>query len=163
MISLCKAVLVLYVTFLLWLVLFKFSSEPLSVLANYQSRSLNLVPFAGYSMGTMREMLDNLIVFIPAGLLLSANFAHVGLWRKLAWVFMLSAAAEVLQYVFAIGTTDITDVIMNTLGGLTGLGAYALVGKFVDKRKLDVFICVTLAVLIVLFIILRFMVFKVRY
>ena len=33
---------------------------------------------------------------------------------------------EVLQYVFAIGATDITDVINNTIGGIVGVCIAAL-------------------------------------
>lgn len=158
-----KTVLAVYLLFLLWLVLFKFSSNPFSVLADYQSRSLNLVPFAGYSPGNVREMVDNFIVFVPFGLLLGINFRHVGFWRKLAYIFIFSVVAEILQFVFAIGTTDITDIITNTLGGLFGLGVYSLVSKFVDKKWLDLCIVIILAFLLTAFTLLRFLVFKVRY
>jgi glycopeptide antibiotics resistance protein len=158
-----KTLLAVYLLFLLWLVLFKFSSDPFSVLANYQSRSLNLVPFAGYSPGNVREMVDNFIVFVPFGLLLGINLKHAGFGRKLAYIFMFSAIAEIMQFVFAIGTTDITDVITNTLGGLFGLAAYGLASKYVDNKILDWFIVITLAVLLIVFTLLRFLVFKVRY
>jgi glycopeptide antibiotics resistance protein len=65
-------------------------------------------------------MIDNLIAFIPLGLLLSLNFKRTGFWRKLTFVFMLSLAVEAMQYVLAIGVSDITDVIMNTVGELAG-------------------------------------------
>lgn len=158
-----KVSLVVYLLFLLWLVLFKFSSDPFSVLANYQSRSLNLIPFAGFSSGNVREMVDNVIVFVPLGLLLGINFRHIAFWRKLAYIFMFSAVAEVAQFVFAIGTTDITDVITNTLGGLLGLAAYDLGSKYVDNKKLNRIIITTIVVLLLVFILLRFLVFKVRY
>ena len=43
--------------------------------------------------------------------------------RKLLAVVALSVTYEVLQYVLAIGASDITDVITNTLGGAAGLVA----------------------------------------
>lgn len=156
---LAKTVLTTYLVLLLWLVLFKFSADPLSVLENYQSRSVNLVPLAGI----LREMVDNFIAFVPFGLLLAINFKHIGIWQNLMYICMFSIAAEATQFVFAIGTTDVTDVITNTLGGLFGLATYGLVRRYIDNRKLDAFILIILTILFVLFILLRLFVFKVRY
>lgn len=161
--QLYKTSLIVYLLFLLWLVLFKVSSDPLSVLTTYQSRSLNLLPFAGYGAGGWREMIENLVVFVPLGLLLSINFKRLGIWQKLAYMFVFSVTVEIMQFVFAIGTTDVTDVIMNTLGGLLGVAAYGLVRKRMDSQKLNLVIVITLGVLLVAFTLLRFMVFRVRY
>lgn len=38
----------------------------------------------------------------------------------------MSLAFELLQYALAIGVTDVTDLIANTLGGLIGMGVHAL-------------------------------------
>jgi glycopeptide antibiotics resistance protein len=160
--SLSKILLALYLLILLWLVLFKLSLDVPSVL-NYQMRSLNLIPFAGFSRGNSREMIDNFVVFIPLGLLLSINLKQVNFWRKFTFVFLLSVMVEVTQFVLAIGTTDITDVITNTLGGFFGLLLYGLGSKYVDNKKLDRCIVVVGAVLLVLLILLRFLVLKVRY
>ena len=161
--QLYRVSLAIYLLFLSWLILFKTSSDPFSVLANYHSRSLNLVPFAGYSSGALREMVDNLIVFVPLGLLLGSNFKQVNFWRKLAYVFVFSMTVETLQFILAIGTSDITDVITNTLGGCIGLAAYRLVGRYIDDKKLDRCIIIVLAVLLVALNLLRFLVFRVRY
>jgi glycopeptide antibiotics resistance protein len=148
-----------YSLFLLWLILFKTSIDFPSVLFDYQSRSLNLVPFLG---GITREMLENLVIFAPFGLLLGINF-KIGFWYKLAIVFCLSLGAEVTQYVLAIGTSDITDVIMNTLGGLVGIVGYSLASRWTKTKKLDWVILVVIAVVLVLLLALRFLVFRVRY
>jgi glycopeptide antibiotics resistance protein len=108
-------------------------------------------------------MLDNFIVFIPLGLLLGANLRQLSFGWKLMLIFGFSASVEMLQYVFAIGRTDITDVIMNTIGGLLGLALYSLFGKFVDNKKLDQSISVVLMAVLMLLLSLRFFVFKVRY
>jgi glycopeptide antibiotics resistance protein len=161
--TLHKTILVTYLLFLLWLVLFKFSFDLSSVLLGHQARSLNLVPFAGFSQGNLREMIENLIVFIPLGLLLGINFKQVTIWRKLALIFALSLAVETLQFVLAIGITDITDVIMNTAGGLFGLVAYDVAKKYIDTKKTDRFIVIMIAVVLILFTLLRVFVFRVRY
>ena len=157
-----KTVFAVYLLTLLWLVLFKFSYDLFGVLLDHQTRSLNLIPFWG-SEGSMREVIDNLIVFVPFGLLLGVIFKETDFWRKLALIFAFSFIAETLQFIFAIGTTDITDLIMNTLGGLVGLVLYNLGSKYIHDKKLDWFIVVTGAVLLILLLYFRIFVLKVRY
>ena len=62
------------------------------------------------------------------------------LWAKLAPIAGTSLAFEVLQFVFAAGASDITDLLSNTLGGAIGLGLYALVRLLAssDARALRV-------------------------
>ena len=158
-----KAVLALYIFTLLWLVLFKLSFDLPSVLLDYQSRSLNLIPFLGFSRGNGKEIIENFIIFIPFGLLLSVDLKRLSFWRKLAIMFIVSLAVETLQFVFAIGTTDITDVITNTFGGFIGLVLYDVCHKYVDEDKLDRFIVVAAASVLILLLLLRIFVLRVRY
>jgi glycopeptide antibiotics resistance protein len=160
---LSRTVLALYLLVLLWLLLFKFSSHPLSVLSNYQTRSLNLIPFANTAASNFHQIIYNIIVFVPLGILLSVNLKETEFWRKLSYIFALSVAVEITQYIFAIGRTDITDVIANTLGGLIGLLLYATAIKHIESEKLDRFIVVAGAVLLIIFILLRTLVFRFRY
>ena len=39
-------------------------------------------------------------------------------------VALISAVVEVLQYIFAVGSADIDDVILNTVGGLIGVSLF---------------------------------------
>ena len=117
----------------------------------------------GISQSNLREMLDNLIVFIPFGLLLSVNFKRITVWQKLTYVFIFSVAVEMIQFILSIGVADITDVIMNTLGGFFGLMIYSLGNTFIKNEKLDWIIVVVNTILLVLFLLLRFLVFKVKY
>ena len=144
---LAKVLLVLYSAILIWLVLFKFSIHIQSVL-HYDKRSVNLIPFSS-SSGSSGEMVDNVLVFIPFGLLLGINFKRADLWRKLIVVLAVSVSFEVIQYIFAIGSSDITDVITNTLGGLIGLSAYALGERYFDEDRLDRYIVVVGSALLV--------------
>jgi glycopeptide antibiotics resistance protein len=148
---------------LLWLLLFKLSFDISGVLVHFQARSLNLIPFAGAAGGGVREMIDNFVIFIPFALLLSINLKRVSLWWKLAFVFCLSLVVEILQYVLAIGITDITDVITNTLGGLAGLLLYDLSNKYIDSEKQDRFIVIVGMTLLVALVLFRVLVLRVRY
>jgi glycopeptide antibiotics resistance protein len=158
--TLTKILFALYVLTLLWLVLFKFSFDLSSVLTDHQMRSVELIPFMGSSRA---EMISNFIVFIPFGLLLSANFKRTNVWQKLTYVFIFSALVEIIQFILAIGVTDTTDVITNTLGGLLGLILYDFSNKYIDTKKQDYFLVIVGMILLVIFVFLRLFVFKVRY
>ncbi len=135
-----RGLLALYVAILLWLVLFKFSFNISAVLAAHR-RSLNLIPFAAPSVVNggvnFSEIVYNCLFFIPFGVLLQVNFKNIGFLPKLAAILTFSLALEAMQYLFAIGATDITDVITNTVGGFLGLACYRLGRKYVDQKKLD--------------------------
>jgi glycopeptide antibiotics resistance protein len=141
-----RVLFVVYSAILVWLVLFKFSVHISSVL-HYDKRSVNFVPFSNRS-GSLAEEVDNVLVFIPFGLLLSISFRRLTLGSKLLVVVGASVAAEGIQYIFAIGATDITDVIANTLGGLTGIVAYDLSSKCVDQESLNKFLVVAGSILV---------------
>jgi Glycopeptide antibiotics resistance protein len=135
-----RGLLALYLVILIWLVLFKLQYNILSVF-NYHHRSLNLNPFAAPLKANGRinfgEMIDNLIIFIPFGLLLNVNFKKAGFLPKFALILVFSLTCELIQFIFAIGATDITDVITNTAGGFLGLEFYSLSNKYINDKKLD--------------------------
>jgi glycopeptide antibiotics resistance protein len=162
---LSRGLLALYLVILIWLVLFKLQYNILSVF-NYHHRSLNLNLFAAPLNVNGRinfgEMIDNVIIFIPFGLLLNVNFKKVGFLPKFALILVFSLTCELIQFIFAIGATDITDVITNTVGGFLGLKLYGLGNKYINNKKLDrVIIFVgTLLLVLLLYYRIRFLHFK---
>jgi glycopeptide antibiotics resistance protein len=148
--TLSKVLFAVYTVVLVWLILFKFSVHITSVL-HYDKRSINLVPFSN-SSGSSREMVENVLIFIPFGLLLAINFKQLDFWRKLLVVVVFSLTAEIIQYIFAIGATDITDVITNVFGGLIGLVAYDLGNRHIRQESLDRFIVIAGTVLLTMFL-----------
>jgi glycopeptide antibiotics resistance protein len=150
-----RGLLTLYLVVLVWIVLFKLSFNISKILEHHQ-RSLNLIPFAApsvvYGKINFDEMIYNCLFFIPFGLLLNVNFKKVRFLPKLTFILIFSLTAEIIQFIFAIGATDITDVITNTLGGFLGLKLYDLSNKFINNEKLDKFIISIGAILFVIFI-----------
>ena len=67
-----------------------------------------------------------------------------------------------MQFVFAVGATDITDVISNTLGTVIGVGIYgSLAFIFHKNEKLDKGLCIVASictVLLLVFIVLLLLV-----
>jgi glycopeptide antibiotics resistance protein len=152
---LAKGLLASYILVLIWLVLFKFTFH-ISKILHHNHRSLNLVPFGAPSMVNGRidymEMVFNCLFFIPFGLLLSVNFKRAGFVPKLAFIMVFSISAELIQYIFAIGASDITDVITNTAGGFLGLIIYGLSNKFINTEKLDRIVITVGIVLLAIFL-----------
>lgn len=155
-----KILLGAYLFILLWIVLFKFSYDPIGILLYFQSTSLNLIPFA---LANKSEMISNIIVFIPLGVLVGVNFKQIKFWHKVAAMFWLSLIVEAAQFALAIGVADITDLIMNTLGGLVGLAAYEGACKFISPKYLDMVILVVGSVVLLGILYLRTFVFRVQY
>lgn len=124
-----------YLVLLIWIVLFKMAMrvEQLPDL-----RGVNVIPFAQSAIANgqidLDEILGNVIIFIPLGVYFSLLRPRSTWIKRGFMVFGISLAIEVLQYVFAIGASDITDLLMNTLGGLLGIGFYHCI-KLVLKGK----------------------------
>lgn len=152
---LSRGLLALYLVTLIWVVLFKLKFNISSVL-NYHRRSLNLIPFAAPSIVNgeinFEEMIFNCLFFIPFGFLLNVNFKKVGFLPKIISILVFSLTAELIQFIFAIGATDITDVITNTFGGFLGLKLYILCNRYISDENLDRVIISIGALLFVLFI-----------
>ncbi len=125
-----------YAAFVIWNILFKYVS-PLELFSDerYFSRSLNFIPFSDLMKGNYNKLdvWGNMILFAPLGIFLK-------IWLQKKWYCLVpiavvtSAAFEILQYIFAIGATDITDVVYNTFGFLSGIIVYSLL-KFMLKTN----------------------------
>ena len=90
---------------------------------NQRARELRWVPldeFSGGSwFGPLFEYAGNTAFFIPFGMLVFSLCRSVK--STATWGLGLSLVLEVCQYVFALGRTDIDDLLFNTLGALLSL------------------------------------------
>lgn len=126
---------IVYILVLIWIILYKmqFSFHTLP-----HFRGLNLIPFAGSVIKNNQldynEIILNIIVFIPFGLYLNMIKLNWSFWKKIISIAGVSLLFELLQFLFAIGGTDITDLISNTLGGATGIGFYNVFSKIMKEK-----------------------------
>ena len=88
------------------------------------------------------EMLSNIAVFIPFGFFLSEFLStkrKFSARRRIRYVsltaFGLSLSIECLQLVFNAGYFELTDLVMNTVGGLIGAGATVLMRMVLGIEK----------------------------
>lgn len=76
-------------------------------------------------------MLLNVLAFVPLGWFLR-KVTHFKWFSALSVIFLITLIFETLQYIFAIGASDINDILMNSLGGGIGLILFQLLK---DKSK----------------------------
>ena len=139
----------IYALVLVGVILFKF---PFSYQEDGSGRVLNLIPLAGsYRDGgglRVDELVENVFIFVPLGLYVSMVARNWSFWKKTLLIVGVTVAFEVIQYVFVLGRADITDVLTNAIGGVLGIGVYALLARIL-KRRTDGVISVVALILTV--------------
>lgn len=84
-------------------------------------RSLVLNPFATQAIGTPTEVVLNLALFVPFGLLVYRRWPRLGIVRVLALGGATVIVIETLQYILPVGRAASTaDVICGVAGTLVG-------------------------------------------
>lgn len=137
--NLTNVVFSLYLLLLSWLILFKLSTN-LELIPHI--RNINLIPLADSVIVNgkiyIKEIIYNVLAFIPLGVYISIIKNKWNFLNKLLIGFILSLAFEIMQYVFAIGGSDITDLISNTLGTSLGIGLYILLRKIFKNKATNI-------------------------
>jgi glycopeptide antibiotics resistance protein len=128
------ALFVLYLVLLAWGVLYKFDTW---IGVGDGRRVIKLLPFvSGAGLGAREplEVLANIVLFVPFGVFLGLLAPRWRWGRQAAIIAGTSILFEITQYVLAIGNSDITDVIVNTAGGLLGIATLALARRWLGSR-----------------------------
>lgn len=134
-----------YLVLLTWLVLFKFSTN-FSELPSI--RGINLIPFY-YEQETnmhLKEVLYNIVVFVPLGVYVQIFKEEWKIVTKCLVAFGISFLFEVVQFIFAIGASDVTDLIGNTLGGFSGILFCIMMKKMLPKKFVAIINCLGLMI-----------------
>lgn len=83
------------------------------------------------------NLAGNVLIFMPAGFFIPI------LWKsKKGFLFTVCAAFEIsllmesLQLIFRVGSFDVDDLILNTLGGILGYLLLRLIGKWRSHEKI---------------------------
>ena len=132
--------IVLFAVYVILLIYFLFFSEEYGRVAQAERvYRYNLVPFQEISRYLRyREQIGigyvflnlggNVIGFIPFGALLpSISRKPSGFFRTMFIGFELSLMIELSQLVLKVGSCDVDDVLLNTLGCCLGYGLYRLI------------------------------------
>lgn len=79
----------------------------------------------------LTNLFGNIIVFIPLGVLLPVIFKNLRGFVKVVSITLLSSLlAEILQRIFEVGSFDVDDIILNTIGGALGYLIYKIIIHF---------------------------------
>jgi glycopeptide antibiotics resistance protein len=128
------ALFAVYLVLLVWLVLWKFDIPYTDATA----RVVKLVPFVSrlpqFGPSQPAEVVANLLIFVPFGVYLGLIARSWRWWKSVAVMAAASAGLEIVEYVLAVGSTDVTDVIVNTAGGVAGLVLVAALRRLLGER-----------------------------
>lgn len=124
-----------YFIMLTWIILFKFALSPADL---PHLRSVNLMPLNDplriNGQADYGEVVQNLLAFVPFGIYLGLLFPNRPLALRVLPAALISLVYECLQFAFALGASDMTDLLSNTLGALIGLGVYAIFCHFCREK-----------------------------
>ena len=81
------------------------------------------------------------MIFIPLGVYL--KMLKITDAKAILFGMTCSLGLEILQFILAVGATDITDIMTNTAGTAIGVGIYAILSLvFRKSEKLDKVLCI---------------------
>lgn len=103
-------------------------------------RNVNLIPFKTIleyiqnprhisSSLVADNLLGNILVFVPLGLYIQTLLKDKAFFKSLMIVIAATVFVELAQFAFAVGSCDIDDVILNTVGGIIGILTYKLLRR----------------------------------
>ena len=137
---------VIFIGYLVFLAYFLFFSEDFG--RTRIDYGYNLVPlreirrFFLYShiVGVQAFFLNivgNVVGFMPFGFFLPVISRRSRLWYNTVLLsFLFSLSIETIQLVFRVGSFDVDDMILNTLGGILGFVCYKIVQRIRKRRRM---------------------------
>src|SRR6478735_2018112 len=130
------ALFVVYLVLLAWAVVWKLD-VPYVGEAALLPRPIKLIPFvpsAEAGGSAPLEVVANFLLFVPFGVYLGLLAPTWPWWRWTGVLVGASFVLETTQHVLSTGSFDTTDVIVNAVGGLAGVGLLALVRRRLQAR-----------------------------
>ena len=130
--------LILFICYLLGLTYFLFFAESYGRTVTDREYSYNLVPFLEIKrFWQNRELIGhfavfinlagNVLAFVPFGFFFPFLGSHArGLFRMGLFSFEFSLLVETIQLVSKVGSFDVDDLMLNTLGGILGYVIFSL-------------------------------------
>lgn len=137
---------ILFCIYMICLVYFLFLSDSFGRTAGRSYYLYNLVPFQeikrfilywdviGPAMSCI-NLLGNIVAFIPFGALIRWVLNRRVRWYEaILYTFMFSLGIEVIQLITRVGSFDVDDIILNTIGGYIGFIVYYIL-LLINRRS----------------------------
>lgn len=138
----------LFISYLVLLVYFLFFAESMGRTQMQSEYSYNLELFKEIKrfyiyrkqlgMGAVvLNLFGNVAAFVPCGFFLPIISRRSRKWYNTLLIsFLFSLSVEIIQLVSKVGSFDVDDMLLNTLGGVIGFVLYRLVQTFRIRRRL---------------------------
>ena len=138
---------VLFLIYLAGLCYFLFFAENYGRIFGQENYRYNLVPFreierfwtyrSELGVHSFYNLAGNILGFVPAGFFIPILWKNKrGFLFTVCVTFQMSLLVEILQLIFRVGSFDVDDLILNTIGGMLGYLLLTLVGKWRDHEKI---------------------------
>lgn len=133
---------VLFFVYFLVLFYFLFFSEEMGRTYSERVYHYNLVPFHEIKRflqyyevlgmpAVMLNLAGNVAAFVPFGFFLPVFSERCRkIYNTVFYSFELSLLVELIQLVTKVGSFDVDDIILNTIGGVAGYGIYKIVRRW---------------------------------
>ena len=137
---------VLFLIYLAGLCYFLFFAENYGRVFGQENYRYNLIPFKEIErfwkyrnelgIHSFYNLVGNVMIFVPAGFFIpTLSESKEGFWFTAIVTCQMSLLVEVLQLAFRVGSFDVDDLILNTLGGALGYILLILIGKWRHYEK----------------------------
>lgn len=142
-----KILFVLYIGFIIYFLIF---SDWYGRTGEMQEYRYNLVLFKEirrfweyrYQLGffaMFTNLFGNVLIFVPFGFFMPMASKYRSFWATLFWSFGLSLGVETFQLFTKVGSFDVDDLLLNTIGGVVGYIVFVICAvirrSHVKKRK----------------------------
>lgn len=138
---------VLFLIYLAGLCYFLFFAENYGRILGQEHYRYNLVPFKEIErfwiyrqelgVHSFFNLAGNILGFMPAGFFIPMLWEErKGFLFTVSVTFQMSLTVEVLQLLFRVGSFDVDDLILNTLGGMLGYFLLKQIERWRENEKI---------------------------
>lgn len=123
-----KVMFVLYIFFLLYFLIFSDWYGRTGISAEYRYNLVLLKEIKRFieyreelgAFAVFTNLFGNILIFVPYGFFISMASSARGFFMTLFYSFGLSLCVEVFQLLTKVGSFDVDDLLLNTIGGVLG-------------------------------------------
>lgn len=138
--------IIFFTAYMCVLIYFLFFAESMGRSYTLRTYHYNLIPFREIRryiiyakvLGTRAVWLNiagNVVAFIPFGLfIIPVTGRRIGIPEAIVLAADLSVVVEIVQLIAKVGSFDVDDIILNTLGGAAGVLLYKLFIRIEGKK-----------------------------
>lgn len=141
--ALGKVLFVLYIIFLIYFLCFSEWYGRVGTTTEYRynlelfkeiKRFVNYREELG-SFVVFTNLLGNILIFVPYGFFVAMASRYRGFWKTFFLSFALCFGVEVFQLVTRVGSFDVDDILLNTLGGVIGYIVFVIFGMITRRKR----------------------------